>query len=321
LEGLRRSFIDGDPAALLCVEFYADRADELPPRLEALERDLREHHFGYRYHHALDLAAQARIWSLREAGLGLSMAMRDDAKSLSFVEDTAVAPERLRDYIERFLKIVHGHGTTAGVYAHASVGCLHVRPVVNMKTEDGVRRFESIATDIADLVLEFGGALSGEHGDGMVRGPFIEKMFGPVLYDAFRTVKKTFDPDGLFNPGKIVDTPPLTANLRFGAAYQTPDPATAFDYSDFGGMGRAVEMCSGLGVCRKKLDGTMCPSYMATREEKHSTRGRANTLRLAMAGRLGESGLTDDGVKEVMSLCLECRACKAECPVGVDVAR
>jgi Fe-S oxidoreductase len=142
-----------------------------------------------------------------------------------------------------------------------------------------------------------------------------------VLYDAFRTVKKTFDPDGLFNPGKIVDTLPLTANLRFGPAYRTPDPQTQFDYSDFGGMGRAVEMCSGLGACRKKLDGTMCPSYMVTLEEKHSTRGRANALRLVMNGRLDESGLGDAGVFEVLDLCLECRACKAECPVGVDVAR
>jgi Fe-S oxidoreductase len=249
------------------------------------------------------------------------MAMKGDEKSLSFVEDTAVDPATLREYIDRFLHIVRSHGTSAGVYAHASVGCLHVRPVVNMKTIEGIRRFEAIANDVADLVLEFGGALSGEHGDGMVRGPFAEKMFGPVLYDAFRVVKRAFDPSGVFNPGKIIDTPPLTANLRYGAGYQTPDPPTFFDYSEFGGMGRAVEMCSGLGACRKKLDGTMCPSYMATLEEKHSTRGRANTLRLAMTGRLGEAGLGDDGVYGALDLCLECRACKAECPVGVDVAR
>ena len=145
LDRLRRTFIDGDPGALLCVEFYGDRAEDLPPRLEALERDLAAHKFGYRYHRALEPAGQARIWSLREAALGLSMAMKDDAKSISFVEDTAVAPERLRDYIERFLEIVRAHGTTAGVYAHASVGCLHVRPVVNLKTEEGVRKFEAIA--------------------------------------------------------------------------------------------------------------------------------------------------------------------------------
>jgi FAD/FMN-containing dehydrogenase/Fe-S oxidoreductase len=320
LESLRQSFIEGDPASLLCVEFYDDRSEHLPPRLEALERDLRANGFGYRYFHALDLAAQARIWSLREAGLGLSMAMRDDAKSLSFVEDTAVAPERLRDYIEQFLAIVRRHGTTAGVYAHASVGCLHVRPVVNMKTDAGVRQFEAIANDISDLVLEYGGALSGEHGDGLVRSPFMEKMFGPALYEVFRTIKRTFDPDGLFNPGKIVDAPPLTANLRYGPHYSARNPVTFFDF-DAGGVAGAVEMCSGLGVCRKTLEGTMCPSYMATREEQHSTRGRANMLRLTIAGRLGESGLGDRGVYETLDLCLECRACKAECPVGVDVAR
>ena len=321
LDALRRSVLQTEPGALLCVEMYGDRADDLPPRLEALERDLAGSGFRCQWRRAITAAEQARIWSLREAALGLSMAMKGDDKSLSFVEDTAVAPEKLRDYIDRFLKVIRGHGTVAGVYAHASVGCLHVRPVVNLKTAAGVRRFEAIANDIADLVLEFGGALSGEHGDGLVRGPFTEKMFGPALYGAFRTVKKAFDAAGVFNPGKIVDTPPLTANLRYGAGYQTPDPPTFFDYAEHGGMGRAVEMCSGLGVCRKTLDGTMCPSYMATREEKHSTRGRANALRLAMAGSLGGSGLGDHDVHDVLDLCLECRACKAECPVGVDVAR
>jgi FAD/FMN-containing dehydrogenase/Fe-S oxidoreductase len=320
LDALRRGILLTDPGALLCVEMYADAAADLPPRLDALEHDLAASGVACRSRRFLG-PDQARIWSLRESALGLSMAMKGDAKSLSFVEDTAVAPEKLRDYIDRFLAIVRGHGTSAGVYAHASVGCLHVRPVVNMKTSDGIRRFEAIANDVADLVLEFGGALSGEHGDGMVRGPFTAKMFGPVLYDAFRAVKRAFDPDGLFNPGKIIDTPPLTANLRYGAGYATPDPQTFFDYGEHGGMGRAVEMCSGLGVCRKTLDGTMCPSYIATREEKHSTRGRANTLRLAMTGRLGETGLGDEGVYDVLDLCLECRACKAECPVGVDVAR
>jgi Fe-S oxidoreductase len=174
---------------------------------------------------------------------------------------------------------------------------------------------------VADLVLEFGGALSGEHGDGLVRSPFMRKMFGPDLYDAFRTIKQTFDPAGLLNPGKIVDAGPMTANLRFGAGYVTPRPETFFDYSEYGGLGGAVEMCSGVGACRKTLEGTMCPSYMATHDEQHTTRGRANVLRLAMAGRLGEAGLDDHGVYETLDLCLECRACKAECPVGVDMAR
>jgi FAD/FMN-containing dehydrogenase/Fe-S oxidoreductase len=321
LDAARRSVIDGDPGSLLCVEMYADDARELPPRLEALERDLRAHGFGYRYHHATDPASQARIWSLRESALGLSMAMKGDAKALSFVEDTAVAPERLRDYIDRFLQIIASHGTSAGVYAHASVGCLHVRPVVNLKTEDGVRVFERLANDVADLVLEFGGALSGEHGDGLVRSPFMRRMFGPVLYDAFCAIKRTFDPQGIFNPGKIVDAPPMTANLRYGADYRTSTPVTYFDYTEYGGFGRAVEMCSGVGACRKTLEGTMCPSYMATRDESDTTRGRANALRLAMAGRLDESGLGDEGVYRVLDLCLECRACKTECPVGVDMAR
>ena len=321
LEKIRAGFVKGDPESMLCVEFYGDSKEELPLRLAALEADLRERGFGYHYHRETEPAAQAKIWSLREAALGLSMATKEDAKSISFVEDTAVAPEKLSAFIGRFLEIVHAHDTTAGIYAHASVGCLHVRPVVNMKTADGVKKFESIASSVADLVLEFGGALSGEHGDGLVRSPFMSRMFGPVLYEAFREIKRTFDPEGLFNPGKITDAPPMTANLRYGAGYQTPSPFTFFDYSEYGGMAGAVEMCSGVGACRKKLSGTMCPSYMATREESASTRGRANVLRLAMTGRLGESGLGDEGVYQVLDLCLECRACKAECPVGVDVAR
>ncbi|MDQ6704994.1 MAG: 4Fe-4S dicluster domain-containing protein, partial [Acidobacteriota bacterium] len=321
LDKIRNTFIPGDPAATLCVEFYADNAHDLPPRLQALEEELRAQRFGYAYRPETDPSAQQRIWSLREAALGLSTAMKGDAKSISFVEDTAVDPEKLPAYIDRFLEIVRRYETTAGIYAHASVGCLHVRPVINLKTEEGVSKFESIANEVAALVLEFGGALSGEHGDGLVRGPFMRQMFGPVLYDAFREIKRTFDPLNLFNPGKIVDAPPLTANLRFGAGYRTPAPATWFDYSEFGGMAGAVEMCSGVGACRKKLAGNMCPSYMATRDEAHSTRGRANVLRLAMAGRLQETGLGDEGVYDVLDLCLECRACKSECPVGVDMAQ
>ncbi len=321
LEKIRASFVKGDPGSMLCIEFYADRKEDLPPRLAALEVDLRARGFGYHYHSETDPAAQARIWSLREAALGLSMAVKEDAKSISFVEDTAVAPEKLSSFIGRFLELVHAHDTTAGIYAHASVGCLHVRPVINMKTAAGVKKFESLANAVADLVLEFGGALSGEHGDGLVRSPFMERMFGPVLYEAFREIKRTFDPEGLLNPGKITDAPPITQNLRYGVKYKAANPFTFFDFSEYGGMAGAVEMCSGVGACRKKLSGTMCPSYMATREESASTRGRANALRLAMSGRLGEAGIGDEGVFEVLDLCLECRACKAECPVGVDVAR
>ena len=322
LDAMRRAVIGTDCGALLCVELHGDSEQEIRPRLNRLESNVRARGAAARTSRAVAPADQARIWKLRESSLGLSMAMKGDAKSISFVEDTAVAPEKLRDFIQRFLGVVRRHGTTAGVYAHASVGCLHVRPVVNMKTAAGVRQFEAIAAEIADLVLEFGGALSGEHGDGLVRGPFMERMFGPELYEAFRTVKRTFDPEGLFNPGKIVDAPPLTANLRYGPDYRTPDPPAAFDHGEHGGLGRAVEMCSGVGACRKTLTGTMCPSYMATRDEAHSTRGRANALRMAMNGGLGgDGGLGGRDVHDVLDLCLECRACKTECPVGVDMAR
>ena len=330
LNAQRRSMIDRDGSALLCVEFYSEAGnpanaghhmDQLRERMDAVERDLKGAGISCRCRQVTDPAAQQRIWSFREAALGLSTAMKSDGTAISFVEDTAVSPEKLRDYIARFVRIVERHGTVAGVYAHASVGCLHVRPVVNLKTAQGVATFEAIANEVADLVLEFGGALSGEHGDGLVRGAFNERMFGSELYQAFRSVKRTFDPNGIFNPGRIVDTPPITSHLRFGAGYETPSPATFFDYSDHGGYGRAVEMCSGVGLCRKTREGTMCPSYMVTKDESHSTRGRANVLRLAMTGQMGEAGLSDQGVHEVLDLCLECRACKTECPVGVDVAK
>ncbi len=326
LNRMKQAVVHTNCGALLCVEMYGDHVDELISRLDSLETELRNRGTAAHTARAIEPSDQARIWKLRESALGLSMAMKGDAKSISFVEDTAVAPEKLRAFIEKFLSIIRHHGTKAGIYAHASVGCLHVRPVVNMKTSDGVRQFEAIANEVADLVLEFGGALSGEHGDGLVRGPFMERMFGAELYDAFRTIKQTFDPKGLLNPGKIVDSPPLTANLRYGSKYQTPDPPSAFDHTAHGGLGRAVEMCSGVGACRKTLSGTMCPSYMVTRDEAHSTRGRANTLRLAMTGALDlddprEAGLGDRTVYDVLDLCLECRACKTECPVGVDMAR
>jgi len=321
LHRLRQTFVTGEPAALLCVEFAGDRAEDLVPRMDAVEADLRAQGFHVTCHRAQTLAAQQAVWHVREAALGLSMSMKGDAKTLSFVEDAAVAPERLRDYIRDLLEVVARHGTEAGVYAHASVGCLHVRPVVNLKTDAGVRMFESIASDVADLVLKYGGALSGEHGDGLVRSPFMARMFGDELYQAFRSIKQTFDPDGILNPGKIVDAPAIGSNLRYSSAYQAPPVSTTFDYSEHGGLAGAVEMCSGLGACRKESAGTMCPSFMATREETHSTRGRANALRLALSGKLGDAGLADDAVREVLDLCLECRACKSECPVGVDVGR
>ena len=225
LDAMRRAVLQTDCAALLCVELCGASPAALAPRLERLEDAVRALGRATCTARATATADQARIWKLRESALGLSMAMKGDAKSISFVEDTAVAPEKLRDFIARFLDVVRGHGTTAGVYAHASVGCLHVRPVVNLKTAAGVRQFESIASDVADLVLEFGGALSGEHGDGLVRGPFMERMFGRELYEAFRTIKRTFDPAGLFKPRQdcrraaAQRKPPLRSGL--------PDPGSA----------------------------------------------------------------------------------------------
>jgi Fe-S oxidoreductase len=201
------------------------------------------------------------------------------------------------------------------------VGLLHVRPIVNLKQADGVGKFARIAEEVSDLVLEFGGALSGEHGDGLVRSPFQEKMYGPALYRAFCEIKQMFDPQGLFNPGKIVAAPPLTDNLRFGPRYTSREVETAFDFSEFGSYLQAAEQCGGVGACRKKLSGTMCPSYMATRDENDSTRGRANVLRLAISGQLGQIGLADPALYPVLDLCIECKACKSECPTGVDLAR
>ena len=282
---------------------------------------MRRRGFGYHHLAVTDPAAQARVWKLRTMALGLSMAEKGDAKAISFVEDTAVAPEHLRDYIDEFLQIIARHQTKAGVYAHASVGCLHVRPVINLKTEEGVRTFEAIAEEVSDLVLKYGGALSGEHGDGLVRSPFQEKMYGSVLYQAFRELKRTFDPQNLLNPGKIVDAPPLSANLRYGPSYVTPAVSTTFDFTADGGLLPAAELCAGVGACRKKREGTMCPSFQATHDEKDSTRGRANLLRLAITGQLGFEGFTDPGVRDVLDLCLECKACKSECPTNVDMAR
>jgi FAD/FMN-containing dehydrogenase/Fe-S oxidoreductase len=316
-----RRFLQSEPAAILLVELSGKESAEVRCRLERLQASLQRQGWGSHFYATCEPADQARIWKLRRLALGLSMAEKGDAKAISFVEDTAVAPAQLRDYIADFLKLLAAQGTTAGIYAHASVGCLHVRPVINLKTEEGVRRFETLAQAVADLVLRYGGALSGEHGDGLVRSPFQEKMFGPVLYSAFREIKNIFDPERLLNPGKIVDAPPLTQHLRYGPAYVTPEVPTIFDFQAEGGMVRAAELCVGVGECRRLRGGAMCPSYQATREEQHSTRGRANLLRLALTGQLGLRGLADPAVHQVLDLCLECKACKRECPTNVDLAR
>ena len=316
-----RDFIHGDPGAVLIVEFMGDSVDGLPGRVDRLEEVLSGNGSPVPVHRALEPEAQARIWRLRQAGLGLSMAEVGDTKSHSFVEDTAVAPEQLPEYIDRFQALLARHDTRAIFYAHASVGLLHIRPAVNMKTVDGVETFQAISRGVAELVLEFGGALSAEHGDGLSRSPYQEKMFGPVLYRAFCDLKDAFDPEGILNPNRIVRAPALTENMRFGSRYRTNDVETTFDFSDFGGLSRAAEQCGGVGTCRKTVTGNMCPSYMATREESDSTRGRANALRLFISGQMGMEGFRDPALYPILDLCFECKACKTECPTGVDMAR
>ena len=314
-------FLEGDPEAVLLVEMTGDSEAEAASKLDALERKLKRARMGYAVRRVMDEGEQARVWAVRKAGLGLMMNVPGSAKPLPFVEDTAVDPEKLPEYVRRFDEIVRSHGTTAGYYGHASVGCLHIRPLIDLKDHEGVGRMVAIASDVSDLVLEFGGAMSGEHGDGLVRSPWIEKMFGPKVYDAFRRVKRAFDPDGIMNPGKIVDPAPMTENLRIDPAYRAVEPDTGFSYAAQGGFGGAIEMCNGQGACRKVTSGTMCPSYMVTRDEEHSTRGRANALRAAISGALPLSSLTGSRLYDVMDLCMECKGCKGECPSNVDMAK
>jgi FAD/FMN-containing dehydrogenase/Fe-S oxidoreductase len=310
-------FVQGDPEALLLVEVVGDSDAEVESKLDALDAK----GLGYATTRVADPQEQASVWAVRKAGLGLMMNVAGPAKPLPFVEDTAVAPERLPEYVRRFDEIVRAHGTTAGYYGHASVGCLHIRPLIDLKSVDGVERMESITSQISDLVLEFGGAMSGEHGDGLARSALNEKMFGPVIYNAFRRVKGAFDPQGIMNPGKIVDAPPMTENLKIGPDYKTLGLATGFAFSQEGGFAAAVEMCNGQGACRKIDGGTMCPSFMVTRDEEHSTRGRANALRAAISGALPLNAIGSERLHDVMDLCLGCKGCKAECPSNVDMAK
>ena len=314
-------FVEGDPGALLLTEFYGDSQAEVEARLDGIEKRMAAGGLGYAVRRITDPAQQARVWAVRKAGLGLMMNVTGDAKPLPFVEDTAVAPEHLPEYVRRFDEIVRDHGTTAGYYGHASVGCLHIRPLIDLKQGEDIGRMESISEAVSDLVLEFGGAMSGEHGDGLVRSVWNEKMFGPRIYDAFRSVKAAFDPHGIMNPGKIVDSPPMTNDLRYTPDYRPLQLRTGLGYSTEGSFAGAVEMCNGQGACRKVTSGTMCPSYMVTRDEEHSTRGRANALRAALSGALPVDSLTSRRLYDVLDLCLECKGCKAECPSNVDMAK
>ena len=317
----RMGFVQGDPEAILIVEYAGESDAEVKAKVETLERRRQRERFGYAAHVATDAAEQQSIWKLRKAGLGLLLGMKGDKKPIAFVEDTCVDPRHLKDFVPRFADVFAKHDTTGAYYGHCSVGCLHIRPVIDLKTPRGLEQVKAIADEITDLVLEFGGTISSEHGDGRARSPFLERMYGPTLMQAFRRLKQAFDPENRMNPGNIVDSPGIIENLRYGVSYKTWEPKTLLDFSGQGGFAAAVEMCNGVGVCRKKLEGTMCPSYMATKDEEHSTRGRANALRAVLSGRLPASEFTGKRLYEVMDLCLECKGCKAECPANVDMAK
>ena len=315
------TFIEGEPAALLAVEFYGETQAELEAQLARLEKTLKGAGFGYAFVRCFTAEEKSRVWETRKAGLGLLMGMKGDAKPVGFVEDAAVPIAHLPEYVRRFDEIVKAHDTTASYYAHASVGLLHNRPIVNLKSETDIQKMHDIAREVRDLLMELDGAMSGEHGDGLVRSEWIESMFGSQIYQALTEVKKAFDPNGIMNPGKIVNAPPMTENLRFGKDYNTIKIDTYFDFSSQDGFGRAIEMCNGVGACRKTLTGTMCPSFIGTREEEHSTRGRANALRSIISGALPHTEFTNERLQEVLDLCLGCKACKAECPSNVDMAK
>ena len=317
----RMGFVQGDPAAIMIVEYAAETDAEVRAKIEALEARRQRERFGYASHVAYDPAQVQSIWSLRKAGLGLLLGMKGDKKPIAFVEDTAVEPRHLAEFVARFREIFAKHDTVGAYYGHCSVGCLHIRPVIDLKTPRGLEQVHAIADEIADLVVKFRGTLSSEHGDGRARSPFLERMYGPRIMQAFRELKRAFDPDNRMNPGNIVAPAGLTDHLRYGTQYTTWEPTTLLDFSEQGGFAASVEMCNGVGACRKTLEGTMCPSYMATKDEEHSTRGRANALRAVLSGRLPPSEFTGRRLYQVMDLCLECKGCKAECPANVDMAK
>jgi len=316
--------ITGNPEAVLAVEFYGETDEELRDKVDKLEYHLRQQRLlpDTPIVRAFDPREQADIWSVRKAGLGLLMSIKGDAKPIPGIEDVAVPVEHLAEYVAGIKELCAQHGTTAAYYAHASAGCLHIRPLVNLKDADGVAMMNDLTHAAADMAYRFGGVASGEHGDGLQRSELNEKIFGPELYQAMREFKGIFDPQGLMNPGKVVDAPPMVENLRYGVEYHTAPITTFLDFSKEGGFARAIEMCNGAGVCRKVGAGTMCPSYMATRDEKDTTRARANALRNALSGRMfSPDELLGPEVYDVLDLCLSCKACKTECPSSVDMAK
>lgn len=319
----RMQNIVGQPAAIFLVEISGNDIQEVEHKLSRLHGTLLRSPGVTHVVKTLDEAEREPLWRLRESGLPLLMGLAGKRKPITFVEDTAVSPEHLPVFVAEFQEIMQRHGTFGAIYGHASVGCLHIRPVLDLSQQSDVQTMRQISDEVSSLVLKYQGSLSGEHGDGLARSEWLPKMFGPEICDAFQQVKQACDPDGLFNPGKIVNPQPMDQQLRYQAASQQKQslPALSFDYPEEGGIRQHIELCSGTGVCRRTSVGTMCPSYRATLDEKDSTRGRANILRLAFQQHEAMDALAQSEVKEVLDLCLACKACKAECPSNVDMAK
>ena len=315
-------FVRGQPDAVLLVEFAGEERDRQLEKLRRLVELMADLGLPGSVVEVTEPALQKEIWEIRKAGLNIMMSMKGDGKPVSFIEDCAVPLEHLAEYTQRINEIFEKHGTRGTWYAHASVGTLHVRPVLNMK-DDGARKMRAIAEEACALVKRFKGAYSGEHGDGLVRSEWIEPIIGTRLSRALEEVKALFDPGGLMNPGKIVRSPKMDERdlFRFKPGYRARELETALDWSEWGGFAAAAEMCNNNGHCRKFDAGTMCPSYRATLDEQHLTRGRANTLRLALSGQLGDEALTSEAMRSTLDLCVGCKGCKRECPTGVDMAR
>ncbi len=315
-------FINGDPDAILLVEFAGDDKDEQLHKLKQLVELMGDLGFPGSVIEITDANLQRDVWEVRKAGLNIMMSMKGDGKPVSFIEDCAVPLEHLAEYTDRLTRVFEKHGTTGTWYAHASVGTLHVRPILNMR-EGGAKQMRAIAEEAAEMVKQYKGSYSGEHGDGLVRSEWIAPFFGPKLTQAFGEIKDIFDPKNLLNPGKIVRPSKQDDRslFRFKPGYKTIPIKTALDWNEWGGLDKAVEMCNNNGHCRKFDAGTMCPSFRVTREEQHLTRGRANTLRLALSGQLGADAFTSDEMHKAMDLCVSCKGCKRECPTGVDMAK
>ncbi|GAB3256419.1 FAD-binding and (Fe-S)-binding domain-containing protein [Kineosporia babensis] len=312
----------GDPAALLFVSFTGDDASAVRSRLEALLALWAANGHGYHTLSLVTAAEQKALLKVRKSSLGLLMAASEGAnRPLAFVEDTAVPPQRLAEYTARFAAVLDAHQMKAGFYGHCSVGCLHIRPFVDLSRPDEIERMRAVAEEVKDLVREFGGVNSSEHGDGLARSEFNREIFGDDLYEAMRSVKQLFDPAGVLNPGKIVDAPPMTSHLRDAELAPAVGFRTRLDFEVVGGMRGAADRCMNIGLCRKSTTGVMCPSYVATLDEEHATRGRANALVKALSEPDPAAALGDERLHEILDLCLMCKACKAECPLGVDMAK